>query len=194
MFKKYRQLLIGIIIGAVIFSGFYVVAEQVYDVLPNHFTIKVDGTEKKIEGYNINGYSYFKLRDIGEQVGFNVDFKEETILIETQNEVRIETSNYNSDLPQKTPDDLSVKTINNKAYVHIVDIDMKWREKGYMVHENTDNEPHTCVLFLNDKRDENGLTTSESVLYTYKYESPELRWLIDYDTYVNEIMPLLPED
>ena len=50
---------------------------------PNPFKITVNGVEKDIEGYNINEYSYFKLRDIGEQVGFDVDFKEDTIMIET---------------------------------------------------------------------------------------------------------------
>ena len=53
-----------------------------YDIIPNPYKIRVNGAEKPMEGYNINGYSYFKLRDIGEQVGFNVDFKEDTILID----------------------------------------------------------------------------------------------------------------
>jgi len=37
-----------------------------------------------IEGYNTNGYSCFKLRDMGKSVGVDVDFQYETILITTQ--------------------------------------------------------------------------------------------------------------
>lgn len=82
--QKYKQLIIGIIIGAILFGGFAAVADYAYNIMPNPFPIKVNGVEKNIEGYNINGYSYFKLRDIGEQVGFSVDFKEDTILIKSK--------------------------------------------------------------------------------------------------------------
>ena len=38
----------------------------------SHHRIVVDGKEVQMEAYVINGNNYVKLRDIGEQVGFNV--------------------------------------------------------------------------------------------------------------------------
>ena len=38
----------------------------------SHHRIVVDGKEAQMEAYVINGNNYVKLRDIGEQVGFNV--------------------------------------------------------------------------------------------------------------------------
>ena len=38
----------------------------------SHHRIVVDGKEVQMEAYRIKGNNYVKLRDIGEQVGFNV--------------------------------------------------------------------------------------------------------------------------
>ena len=36
--------------------------------------VAVNGQEIKMQAYNINGYNYFKLRDLGEVVGFEVNW------------------------------------------------------------------------------------------------------------------------
>ncbi len=36
--------------------------------------LKVNGQEIKCEKYNIDGNNYFKLRDLGSKLGFNVDW------------------------------------------------------------------------------------------------------------------------
>ena len=54
------------------------------DLNPNAFPITLNGTPVEIEGYNIDGSTYFKLRDIGEKTGFDVSFENDTIVIKTQ--------------------------------------------------------------------------------------------------------------
>lgn len=44
----------------------------------NTAPVYVDGSEKDVLSYNINGNTYFKIRDIGEMVGFTVDWDGET--------------------------------------------------------------------------------------------------------------------
>lgn len=44
------------------------------NVSSNNAPIYVDGAEKELMGYNINGNTYFKIRDIGDMVGFSVDW------------------------------------------------------------------------------------------------------------------------
>lgn len=71
-------LLIGVIISGLV--GVYAV-NQIYD---NPYPIYVNGEPKQIQGYNIDGYSYFKLRDIAQATNkFNVDFQNDNVIIDT---------------------------------------------------------------------------------------------------------------
>ena len=102
---KHKELFVGIVLGAMIFGGISIFADGTLNVYPNPFKITVNGVEKDIEGYNINEYSYFKLRDIGEQVGFDVDFKEDTIMIENNNDDNLKEG------------DLDVEIIDSNQYL-----------------------------------------------------------------------------
>lgn len=63
-------------------AAFGITAFAAYmDVNPNPFPITLNGAPIELEGYNINGNTYFKLRDIGEKTGFLVDFQDNTIVI-----------------------------------------------------------------------------------------------------------------
>lgn len=55
-----------------------------FEVLENSTPIFVNGWEKPITAYNINGSSYFKIRDIADAVGFDVGWDEgtQTIIIQ----------------------------------------------------------------------------------------------------------------
>ena len=71
-------LLVGVIISGLV--GVYAV-NQIYD---NPYSIYVNGEQKQIQGYNIDGYSYFKLRDIAQATNkFNVDFQNDNVIIDT---------------------------------------------------------------------------------------------------------------
>lgn len=80
---KIKSLGFGIVLGLFIGVTITAVAQQVYEAYTNSFPVYVNGKQKDIEGYNINGSTYFKLRDLGSFIGFDVDFKEGNILIET---------------------------------------------------------------------------------------------------------------
>lgn len=60
--------------------------EQDMNVLENSTPIYVDGRQRAITAYNINGSSYFKIRDIADAVGFEIywDGDTNTIRIETE--------------------------------------------------------------------------------------------------------------
>lgn len=80
--KKYKQLVTGIVIGSVLTVSISVIAE--YIVNPNPYPVTVDGRKVDIEGYNINDKTYFQLRDVGQAVGFDVGFENDTITVNTQ--------------------------------------------------------------------------------------------------------------
>lgn len=52
-----------------------------YTATENTFPIKVNGQDAQMEGYNIDGSTYFKLRDIGDRMGFDVGFENNTIYV-----------------------------------------------------------------------------------------------------------------
>lgn len=74
-----KQFILGFLTG-VILCGAATVFAMEFAIEPNIYPIQVNGQNVTIEGYNINDYSYFKLRDIAAAIGnFDVDFVENTI-------------------------------------------------------------------------------------------------------------------
>lgn len=53
---------------------------------PSTQSVMVDNTLVDLEKYNINSYTYFRLRDIGQQIGFGVEYdsKTNTVLLSSQ--------------------------------------------------------------------------------------------------------------
>ena len=68
---KKKDFALGILCGAMLFSGATAVAAGV-SAEPTWQNIYVDGKQVSMTAYNIAGSNYVKLRDIGQQVGFNV--------------------------------------------------------------------------------------------------------------------------
>lgn len=69
----------GFLSGAVIFGAAGALAAGLV-ANQNPFPVQLNGNDVDIEGYNIEGSTYFKLRDIADVVGgFDVDFNNDTI-------------------------------------------------------------------------------------------------------------------
>ena len=81
--KKILYLFIGLALGFALGSP---AAQAIEGILAQRCTspILLNGAPVEIEAYTINGHNYFKLRDIGKAVGFNVYWKSEdgTVQIE----------------------------------------------------------------------------------------------------------------
>ena len=93
--KKILYLLIGLALGFALSSP---AAQAIEGILAQRCTspILLNGAPVEIEAYNINGHNYFKLRDIGKAVGFNVYW------IAEDRTVRIETNRpYTGEAPAK---------------------------------------------------------------------------------------------
>ena len=68
---KKKDFALGVICGAMLFSGATAAAAGI-TAEPTWQNIYVDGEQVTMTAYNIGGSNYVKLRDIGQQVGFNV--------------------------------------------------------------------------------------------------------------------------
>ena len=80
-----RKFITGFICGAVAFGTVGVFAGQ-FIATENTFPIQLNGENVSMDGYNIDGNTYFKLRDISDIVGgFDVGFNNSTIQLSTIN-------------------------------------------------------------------------------------------------------------
>ncbi len=74
----------GFVSGAVIFSAVGTLAANAI-ATPNVYPVSLNGENVDIQGYNVDNYTYFKLRDIADAVGgFKVDFKDDTVVLTSQ--------------------------------------------------------------------------------------------------------------
>ena len=69
--KNVSMMLTGMVVGAALTGGSIAVAAGI-TAEPTWQPIFVDGQQVEMQAYNIAGHNYIKLRDMGEQVGFNV--------------------------------------------------------------------------------------------------------------------------
>lgn len=98
MKKSLQGFITGIILGVVI-TGSISVFAAFYTAADNPFPITYNGNSVSLEGYNIEGSTYFKLRDIADVVGgFNVGFENNTITL-TSHSNHADTANSNNDNP-----------------------------------------------------------------------------------------------
>lgn len=103
-----KKFIAGFLSGALLFGiGGAFAVNSIYD---NPYKIFVNGEEKQIQGYNVDDYSYFKLRDIADAVGgFTVDFKDDTI--------QLYKDGYT---PPETPVPTSTSTLSPKPTAGVV--------------------------------------------------------------------------
>lgn len=81
-----KTFITGFVSGAVVFGMAGALATNMV-TSPNSFPIRLNGEEVNIEGYNVDDYTYFKLRDIADVVGgFDVDFQDDTIVLTSDEE------------------------------------------------------------------------------------------------------------
>lgn len=72
MKRRKGSFLLGLIVGAMMFSGTTTFAASGIMAQLSQQAIYVDGTPVALTAYSINGNNYVMLRDIGQAVGFNV--------------------------------------------------------------------------------------------------------------------------
>lgn len=135
-----RKFMCGLIVGVILATGIVFAAE--YNIYPNPYSIVVDGQKRNIEGYNINDYSYFKLRDIGDVTGFDVQFVNDTVMINTEKQNSNETTD-NSYKPfyTYTIDGIMTSLLDDGNY-YVADVSIREKYKdaynGYLDRKEND--------------------------------------------------------
>lgn len=110
-----KQFIAGVVTGGLVFGALGVFAGQ-YVATDNPFPVEYNGNSVRINGYNIDGSTYFKLRDVADVVGgFTVDFADNTIKLNSATTVASNgdgkgLENVGSMLTTKLPLDIKSST------------------------------------------------------------------------------------
>lgn len=192
MVKKYRQLIIGLCIGALLFGLLPVFADELLSnlqIITNPYPIFINGGKQEVQAYNIDGYTYLKLADIGKLLGANVKFNEAENKIEVaNNNVQGESSVATNQNIKQTPDGITLKFKFNdnmeydpsgKYYIPFTTVKNKCKEKNYSFELNSQTgkwelkDPKGAIILEAE--------TKDATEGTY----------VEADYYINAIMPLL---
>lgn len=136
-----KKFVIGFILGAMIFGSGIVFAEEVLKIVRNPYPVLINGVITEVDGYNIDGSTYLKLRDF-EKAGLGVNWNNEKrqieiTSVEANNDIMEseETSKGEMTVTEKitqTPDGITqIDTWEGKQYIAYIYVRNKIKEKGY---------------------------------------------------------------
>ena len=138
---KKKDFALGILCGAMLFSGATAVAAGI-TAEPTWQNIYVDGEQVSMTAYNIAGSNYVKLRDIGQQVGFNVYW---------QDGVQIDTdAPYTGVAPVQAADRLpTIEEIRQEMILRINEVRSENGVPELTVNQSLMDAAQKCSAMLN---------------------------------------------
>lgn len=166
MAKKYRYLIVGLCICALLFGIFPSFAEDILSSIQiknNPFPIFVDGKQEKIQAYNIDGYTYLKLADVGKLLDATVKFNE--------NESKIEITRNGGGIV-KTPEEIEefAKKGQELARQQEEDANKSVNERKLKALEIRDNLKSNEINIINKDGNEYVWAENLSVLFRKQYK------------------------
>ena len=104
MKQKFLSFIAGLLTGAALLGGG---AAYAAGIMAEHApqAAYVDGVAVQMEAYNISGYNYVKLRDIGQIVGFNVYWDGHSVRIDSD-------APYTGEAPAQADTSIRVSSMN----------------------------------------------------------------------------------
>jgi len=102
--RKYTYFLLGLLCGAVFFSGTAVMANSGVLAQITSQIFFLNGEQTELFAYNINGNNYVKLRDAAALFGADIEYIEETNSVHMEIPKKEETEELPEEIPVVTPD------------------------------------------------------------------------------------------
>ena len=141
MIMKKKDFALGILCGAMLFSGATAAAAGI-TAEPTWQNIYVDGKQVSMTAYNIAGSNYVKLRDIGQQVGFNV-YWADGVQIDTD-------APYTGVSPVQEADELpTIEKIRQEMIQRINEVRRENGVSGLIVDQSLMDAAQKCSAMLN---------------------------------------------
>ena len=94
--KKRFNFLLGLLLGMALITTTGAAASAAIQATLSHHPVRVNGEYVDIQGYLINGNNHYKLRDLGELLGFNVEWDQEAGCVNITTEDAAENASVSS--------------------------------------------------------------------------------------------------
>jgi FlaG/FlaF family flagellin (archaellin) len=215
-----KQTVLSFILGGMLFSSVGVFAATQLVATPNKYPIKVNNSEVNLEAYNINNRTYLQLKDVTEVLNADLNFKDNTILINTNSD-SINSTQETTPNPTvvstptpiitliPTPTSVVINTNNESEVnknmestidnlkIYYYDTKLKQYNKSTgtkyikLVHILEKYKPKGYNLESNNNIGTLIKNEKEILLNNIPLENIELFTMIKYDYYINNILPLL---
>lgn len=179
-----KSLMIGLVLGSIFFGTASYAASTIktasyntdvkYNVLGQDFTTE---SVFVVNSGDTNGKNYVSVRVLAEKLGYavNYDSKLKTVFITSPDQTK------------HTPDGITVlEYYNGKYYVPIYQFRLKYANKGYWINLKPVDGKTIYYLTLNNEVILNNMQISNPNTL-----SPDSYSYIEYDYYVNTVLPLL---
>ena len=188
IFMKYKQFVAGFAICLILLSAIFITGfAEGFTVLPNPYPITLNGAEISVEAYNINGFTFLKLADVGKAIpGTTIKFNEinevieinsaEASLPETMDESEVMSMSTGETI-KYTPDGIEARQYKGMYTVSIGRFKLKYKDTEYKLSPASD-------------RDGYSITKNGEILID-KIQLIEGTYFFEYDYYCNNILPLL---
>lgn len=189
MLRKYRQLIIGLCIGTLLFGVLPAFADEILTnlrIMQNPYPVIVDGKQEEVQAYNIDGYTFLKLADVGKLLGSTVKFNE------TDNRIEI-TKNIGGEAVKKESTSISGDTKVKSRFVIVKKDDSEYVLVGDIANK----------FYSKYKDDKNGLDykdkklvlikSGETIIESIPYVTIDENHYIEYTYFEQNILPLLKE-
>jgi hypothetical protein len=193
-----KKIIIGFIVGALMFGIIPVMAEGELTVVPNPFPVLIDGVVTEVEGYNINGYTFLKLADFG-KAGLTVKFNE------TDKQIEISSTKKAVITPEPIPDkgddvasDIQVYEEGNYDVVKIDGVEYyceksipPWYDlyaKGYGVGYDKATGTAFLMKYNGDVKQYDDYTVLLQNIPQTNYKG---KTYIEKNFYINSVLPLI---
>lgn len=191
MLKKYRQLVLGIIIGVMI-TGVVAFAGELRTFVAEeaNFPVLVDGSPISLDMpvVTIEGRTYLPLRAMGDVLGISVEWNEE----KGQAEVAKDTKQNEGDNLTKTNKYIPSDSILNNPNPIVIEEGNKYYISADYINDTAYSNGCSVDVDLNSKIMKILNDGVEQLEFTMIYIENKIRYYVPYDYYIDNILPLFP--
>ena len=198
MLRKYKQFMIGFLVGALLFSLSPVFAEGGLNIMENPFPILVNGQPTEVEGYNINGYTFLKLVDFG-KAGLVVKFNETEKRIEIESVIKSSNERGGDKIVEESipiegatieKDGYNLMVVNGIEYVSLKEVYEKYEGKYRFNPLDGEKAIRRAAIMLIDNTTDEHIT---AIPNQYTIKTNEKTYIV-YSYFLEHVLPEIAKE
>jgi hypothetical protein len=198
MLRKYKHFMIGFLVGALLFSLSPVFAEGGLNIMENPFPIFINGKMERVEGYNINGYTFLKLADFG-KAGLVVKFNETEKRIEIESVIKSSNERGGDKIVEESipiegatieKDGYNLMVVNGIEYVSLKEVYEKYEGKYRFNPLDGEKAIRRAAIMLIDNTTDEHIT---AIPNQYTIKTNEKTYIV-YSYFLEHVLPEIAKE